>query len=222
MESGMELRNSQSARVRATNLTERLRFNRKNASRVLEEKILQHNEALAGRGLKFLRSFLSNVVEIPGMSAAKPILAALNGPRPEDATVLAKRLLSQTYEDAASCFAASQIALAVKKYPFDSLPATARANGLRKFHRGERRNRHMNALLRWRRWSEAPWYMHHIRKYVASVLGSKPRFEKWSSLCKWGPGATVGVGGQFTNFARKLLAEGWTVTPTALPYAHLS
>lgn len=200
--------------------TEKLRFNRKNASSVLREKILQHNEAFAGRGLKYLRSFLSNVVRDPRYSVAKPILDAVNGEHPEAAVDIAKDILSQTYEDAASCFAASQIALTVKKYPFPGSPEIARANGLAKFHLGERRNRHVNALFRARRRSgRDEFFTTRFSHHVACILGDKPMFEKWVDFCGWGPGASVGVHGTFTNFARKLLAAEWTVTPSALPYA---
>ena len=199
---------------------EKLRFNRRNACQVLYRKIEQHNKAHAGRGLKFLRSFLSNVVRDQRYAAAKPLLDAVNGSNPSDSVAIAKTLLTQMYEDAADCFAASQIALTVKKYPFEGLPEIARANGITKFLNGERRNRHMNSLFRARRKAgNDDFFMRRIRFHVAQILGDKPTFQKWPEWCKWGPGASVGVHGQFTNFARKLLAERWTVTPTALPYA---
>lgn len=204
----------------ATTTTEKVCYNRKNASDVLEQKLYQHNEAKAGRGLKYLRSFLSKVVGLPGYSAAKPILTCLNGKTPESAVDEARRLLAQQYEDATSCFVASQIALTVKKYPFDGMPAIAREHGLRKFKRGERRNRHMNALFRARRRSGVQHkLMAKFQHHVANILGNAPDLSKWTSFCGWGPGSCVGVSGKFTNFARKLLSSEWTVTPTCLPYA---
>lgn len=199
-----------------------LTWNFKNASHMLERKIAQHNEAQAGKGLVYLRSFLSNVVRYSGWEAAKPLLDAVNGPRPQTAVPLAKALLSQTYEDADSQFIASQIALSVSKYPFVGSSDIARINGLTVFTDGERRNRHCNALFKARRRSGAftndPFWM-HVKHYIREVLGEAPLFYKWVDGAGWGPGASVGVTGQFTNFARKLLSDKWTVTPTALPYA---
>lgn len=208
--------------VKHSALQTKLTWSEKNASQDLYTRIKQVNEATAGRGLKYLRSFLSNVVEYPSFVQAKALLDLINGPKPSDAVTEAKALLTQTYEDADSQFIASQIALAVSKYPFDGLPEVAAKNGLKVFTDGERRNRHMNALLRARRANGVaasdPFLM-HMKQFVRELLGEAPMFTKWADGAGWGPGASVGVTGQFTNFARKLLAETWTVTPTALPYA---
>jgi hypothetical protein len=197
-----------------------LSYSRKNASSVLRQSIVEHNEAMAGRGLKYLRSFLSNVVGFKGYSAAKPILDCVNRSDTAGAVEHAKWLLSQTYETPAEQFAASQIALTVKKFPFPGTPEQARRNGLAKFQRGEVRNRHMNALFRARRLQGIRnVHMHNIQKHVRHILGEAPDFRKWTDYCGFGPGSVVGVSGQFTNLARKLLAEAWTVTPACLPYA---
>lgn len=202
-----------------------------NESKSLAELVKRSNEAHAGRGLKFLRSFLSNVVKLPAWAAAKPIYAAVNGKRPSDAVALSRALLSQSYESAESHFVSAQIACLVKKYPFSGDISVRRDNALTKFLRGERRNRHMNALLRRRRVShESTMYnlqglgmdptpfVAVMRKYIQRVIGSNVPFGEIASNCRWGPGAVVGVNGQFTNFARKLLSEAWTVTPAAIPY----
>lgn len=203
-------------------LVERLRYNQKNASSELHAKWQQHNEAMVGKGLKYLRSFLSNVVGLEGYAAAKPLLDAVNGSDPASSVKLAKAMLSQTYNNADEQFIASQIALSVAKYPFSGMPEVARANGLAVFFNGERRNRHFNALFRARRKAHGnahDGFLSSMCMYVREVLGERPMFDKWVEGAGWGPGASVGVSGQFTNFARKLLSESWTVTQTALPYA---
>lgn len=200
--------------------TTRLRYSHKNRSKVLYDSIKKHNEAMSGRGLKFLRSFLSRVVGFNRFEAAKPLLHAVNGINPVEAVGLAKSLVSQTHDTAAEHFAVKQIALSVAKYPFPGLPEVARANGLKTLIEGERRNRHMNALLRARRRTEFhDTWLHDVRSYVHQVLGDTPNFQKWTSFAGWGPGACVGVHGRFTHFAAKLLAEEWTCTRQALPYA---
>lgn len=199
-------------------------------------QVRNHNEANEKHGLKYLRSFLSCVVEDPRYVAAKDIYSLVNSSEPSQSVSVAKHLLSQSYESAEEHSVMVQIASFVKKYPFAGLNEDVRANNaLHKFLRGERRNRHFNALLRARRrcqdtfWRADPYSglpessvvrgaVHNARKYIQRVIGDQP---SWSSIfesCRWGPGACVGVSGQFTNFARKLLSEKWTVTPACIPY----
>ncbi|DAD52564.1 TPA_asm: RNA-directed RNA polymerase [ssRNA phage SRR6960509_14] len=216
-----------------------LSYSAKNESKELQVAVAQCNEANAGKGLKFLRSFLSNVVTLPGWAAAKPIYAALNSACPSDAVALARVLLSQSYETKDEQIINTQIGAFVKKYPFSGDTDVRIANATKKFLRGERRNRHMNALLVRRRLrtnldnptvtsdpftgfsgigqdpsQKVAW----MRAYISRVIGSKPPISEIFKECRWGPGAAVGVSGQFTHFARKLLAEKWTVTPAAIPY----
>lgn len=218
----------------------RLAYSAKNECKELQISVAQSNEANAGFGLKFLRSFLSNVVTLPGWAAAKPIYAAVNSAVPSDAVPLARVLLSQSYETKDEQIINTQIGAFVKKYPFTGDKDVRILNATKKFLRGERRNRHMNALL-WRRrtgtYGETENHTNSdphkgcaglgkdpsqkvawMRAYIARVIGSEPPMSEIFKECRWGPGAAVGVSGQFTHFARKLLAEEWTVTPAAIPY----
>jgi hypothetical protein len=194
-------------------------------------KVRLHNEAHAGRGLKFLRSFLSNVAAIPAFSAVKPIYAAVNSATPGDAVGEARVLLSQLYDNADEHFRMTQVACFVKKYPFSGDAAKRRENATRKFLRGERRNRHLNALLWRRRTAHGQDYYNlqglgrdprpcvaKMRQFIRRVIGDTPPMELMFREGHWGPGAVVGVNGAFTHFGRKLLAEEWTVTPAAVPY----
>jgi len=220
-----------------------LAYSAKDESSELFCHIKQFNEAHRGRGLKALRSLLSNVVNVPGWDAAKPIYALVNSEAPEGAVRIARELLSQSYDSYDEQIINSQIAAFVKKYPFDGSDSVCTRNAMAKFRRGERRNRHLNALL-WRRRvrteggrshpTDMPYninvsgssgigldpsaHVARMRDYIKRVIGEEPSFKEIFSECRWGPGAAVGVSGQFTNFARKLLAEEWTVTPAAIPY----
>lgn len=202
-----------------------------NESTDLAVQVGQHNEAHAGKGLKFLRSLLSNVVAIPGYEDAKPIYAALNTREPSASVAVARAMLSQSYDSADKHFRMAQIACLVKKYPFAGDVDVRRKNALHKFLRGERRNRHFNALLMRRRvhhgqdyynlqglGSDPAPHVAKMRQFIRRVVGDKPPMASMFQQAKWGPGAVVGVNGQFTHFGRKLLAEEWTVTPAAVPY----
>ena len=199
-------------------------FSQKSKSEVLLAQVKQFNEANADDGLRVLRSVLANVIGTsPFWEAAKPILHALNGKDPVSCLPLAKSLLSQTYDSADEQFVMGQIGALVKKYPFSASRKIAEENGLRVFQNGERRNRHMNALLRARRDAHAEhdlhWSMLSMRRFIRRLLGDAPRWDALPDVARWGPGSNVGVTGRFTNFARKLLAEKWTVTPDCLPTA---
>lgn len=202
--------------------------------KVLSAKVAQHNKAFEKRDLQFLRSFLSQVVLLPRWAAAKPILYALNGPDPASCVPLGKALLSQCYDSADDKFVMGQIGAFVKKYPFVGNRQKAEKAGMSVFETGERRNRHMNALIRRRRNSvvshvdghghanlgfDTHWSTLSVRKHLQKLLGDAPVWDGFEEGAYWGKGANVGVNGQFTNFARKLLAGEWTVTPACLPIA---
>jgi len=211
-------------------------FSEQNESQSLTARVGKLNEATARGGLKYLRSFLSNVAVIPGFEKVKDVYAAVNSASPSSAISISKVLLTQSYESAEEHFAHAQIACFVKKYPFEGSVSIRRENALRKFLRGERRNRHMNALIRRRRIAhdkietsdgkvlsygsfDPNPFVGNMRKYITRVIGSSPCIGDMFDSARWGPGAVVGVNGQFTHFARKLLSKKWTVTPAAIPYA---
>jgi hypothetical protein len=58
-----------------------------------------------------------------------------------------------------------------------------------------------------------------MRQFIRRVIGDEPDMSRLLEGARWGPGSTVGVNGKFTNYARKLLANSWTITPAAIPYA---
>lgn len=200
----------------------------------LATQVRQHNEAHAGKGLKFLKSFLSNVVAHPDWHYAKPLYHHINHGEFGLALAYSKSLLTQTYENSDEHFRAMACAAFVKKYPHVENTIVADQNAFRKFLRGERRNRHLNHLLRRRRvfhnsgtlkeleglGLDPNPHIEVMRQYIRRVIGDEPKFAGGVlTNGRWGPGANVGVNGRFTNFARKLLADKWTCTPSALPYA---
>jgi hypothetical protein len=192
----------------------------KNLAEELQDQVRNFNKMARGRGLKKLRSFLNVVGGFPGMEQAKTLYHFVNG-NPSDAVAYAKTLLSQTYDSPAEQFAASQIAMFVKKYPFPGSEDLATAAGTRKFLRGERKNRLVNRLMTKRRVSGEPdsgSHLHQVRSYVARLLGDAPDYQAFGNRTGWGPGSVVGVHGKFTHFAAKFLAEKWTCTAAALPY----
>lgn len=62
-------------------------------------------------------------------------------------------------------------------------------------------------------------FLDGARRWIKSVLGSRPVMDDIFQACDFGGGASIGVHGKATNIGRKILAEAWTCTPTCAPIA---
>ena len=177
---------------------------RPSARAVLMKQVRQHNESSSGTGVSKLRRLVAGVVRSSVFAeAGKPLLRALESNKPESAVEYARELLSQSYDSWSEHFIHSQVALLVKKYPFPASEEVATENGLKKFLTGERRNRHMNRVLKTRRnkglnlsRSKGSRTLHCVRNYMMRLLGDSVDWREVASLAEWGPGANVGVTGQ--------------------------
>lgn len=129
---------------------------------------------------------------------------------------------SAMHATAQETFRASQLSAMLKKYPYEdtSTAQKAREVAVRKFDDAEKRCQRYN--LRFRR-VFAPSFRNlpidKMRRWIQYVLGETPDLTKIYSGCSFGPGASVGVHGNSTSMLRKYLAEKWTCTPAALPFA---
>lgn len=135
----------------------------------------------------------------------------------------ADSLSVQKYSDAATHFAANQVAALVKKYPWDpaEVGLDPEAAALRAFSASEHRCKWMN------RWAAATYrrngdntdiLLRRMKSFIRYVLSTEPNLERIYALCDLTAGANVGVTGNATNLYRKLSVEKWSVTPSALPY----
>ncbi len=114
-----------------------------------------------------------------------------------------------------------QLAALVRKYP--TLPGLAidpQAEATKKFlaaeHRCSRVNRKFRLYSVLRSPHEAA--LAKARSWIHYVLGEVKLAEMWS-LAGFGAGASLGIHGNCTNLARKVLSEEWTVTPGAYYFA---
>lgn len=121
-------------------------------------------------------------------------------------------------------FLANQLAALIKKVPRDlrKYGIDPEIEGLRKFALAERRCKRYNQIFMLenklgRRRSS--FLREKSRRFIQRVLGFHPNYAEIWSHCGFGPGASVGVGGNATHLGAKLLAPRWSVTPSALPYA---
>lgn len=139
---------------------------------------------------------------------------------------LADSWASQKYEDRDLHFSRNQFAALIRKYPWGSrvnLDPEAKARAL--FFRNEQRCSRLNKVFdtlnvggnRRQRWYQNSF--HRMRNFITYVMGDAPDLRSVYQNADFGPGANVGVHGQCTNAARKLLSNVWTVTPGAIHYA---
>lgn len=137
---------------------------------------------------------------------------------------LAESFDSTEYVGVLDQYVKTQLVALVKKYPFtrDEAPGfDPKLAAWKKFLAAEHRCRRINqrqTALRNGDGFRYPEILQDMRKYITRVLGTSPKFSEVYDQCGFGPGASVGVTGDLTNMARKILAHEWTVTRLALPY----
>lgn len=131
----------------------------------------------------------------------------------------------QQYSEAAQHFAANQLAALIRKFPWtpSDLPGVnPEEKAMEKFLHSEHRCMRINARFRALRnnFRDTPSLriLSFARRRIEFLLGDKPPLEDIYEQCDFGPGASIGVHGNVTNLGRKLLAQKYSVTPTALPY----
>lgn len=136
----------------------------------------------------------------------------------------ADELGDTVYFSAAQHYAAHQLAALIKKYPFKGPieGVDPEKKALEKFAKAEHLCKRYNLIFRLERKLNRTRSLQirtKMRRWIRSVLGDEPSYASIWALCDFTPGASVGVSGNATHLAAKLLAPGWSVSPTALPYA---
>lgn len=135
----------------------------------------------------------------------------------------ADSLSSQLYGDLQNHYVANQLAALVKKYPYPGVEKIFDPEkvAFEKFIQSEARCRKINRLLSLRRSlsrdGKDSVSFQRMRDFIQYVIGVVPPLQKILDECYFGPGASIGVHGNATNAARKLLAN-WSVSPSSLHY----
>lgn len=130
----------------------------------------------------------------------------------------ADSLVSLVHETAAKHYAASQLAALIRKYPFSEEesgldPAAAARE---EFYSSELRCQQTNFKFRLCEVREDPRIV-KMRNFIRYAIGDEPN-ESWMDRCDYTAGAALGVHGEATHLAAKLLVESVSCTPSALPY----
>lgn len=137
----------------------------------------------------------------------------------DKALSLADSLSGTVYPDAWQHFQANQLAALVRKYPFPKgkVRTEPEEEAKRKFWKAEHSCSRINQ--RFKAYNKRSPYEHLLsraRGFIQYVLGDAPNLREIVSKSDFGPGANVGVHGDATSSARKILSESWSVTPGAV------
>lgn len=175
--------------------------------------------------LGLISSVIGSLNEKQGVQLG-PLKGALRARQVGSAINAAGKLVSTMYETPDSHFQAYQIANLIRKYPFEAPELKPEENALKTFLRGEQRCKRMNAKMRARRIPRIertrpiPYAAIELKakQWIEKVLGPF-QLERVLDRCDFSDGASIGIHGNATNIGRKFMAESWTVSQSALPYA---
>lgn len=181
------------------------------------------NQTLETRkGSTYLRILRYALVQWARVSEDKRGLGLLRSRQFPALLAYADALVDSSYPTAALHFAAHQLAALIRKYPWD--PSVVQTDPERKAietfvaseHRCKRMNQWFNALGR----NFSPWsaLLSECRSWIRYVITDAPDMRAVYDEADFTGGASIGVHGDATNLKRKLMADRWSVTPTALPY----
>lgn len=184
---------------------------------MLKRLMKSSRKQLKGQTGALLFQILLKVVQDCPYDWATPILGAIRGRQVESLIARSAQLVSQKYETPAEHRWAHQIAALIRKYPWPGKDSQAELNAWKKFQRDEVWCRRINKIIRAREssYDRESAFLQSMRNYIQFVLGLSPSLDTVYSLCDFGPGASIGVGGDATSFARKLCADTVTATPGA-------
>lgn len=157
----------------------------------------------------------------------KPLSDALRRRDFSELYSLSDSLSSQSYEDATQHFVANQFTLLIKKYPWPVkvLDLRPEEQAKKSFYSAEKRcgliNRKFILLQADRSRDRFKAETSVAKKKIRNIIGSTPNYRSWSWKCDFGPGASIGVHGNATNYLAKTSAERWTVSPGAIHHGFL-
>jgi hypothetical protein len=170
--------------------------------------------------LDLLRDLLSAQRPTPWMNDA---LGKLRAQDYMGLIELAGYVSKQQYLTPQEHFTASQFAALVRKYPWptDQVNFDPEARAREIFWDCEKQCLHTNIRFQLARRGLVESFpysaLERARAWIYYVLGESPSLSSMYENAYFGPGASVGVHGDCTNFLRKLYGK-WTVSPSACDY----
>lgn len=188
------------------------------------KRLKRCHTSLSGRSmLRYIAVLRSAIVSTTSLEKER-LLGALRARRFDLLLGWAELVSPQQYGDPTCYFVDAQLAALIKKYPFtsDDIPGlnpekTARDKFLQAEHRCKRQNQKRQAMAK--NFDHYFSFWEDARLFVSRILGATPDFQAVYDECDFTSGASLGVHGNSTNVASKLLASEWSCTPPALFHA---
>ena len=185
-------------------------------------ELMKLNTALSKDGWRNYQTFLDIVLSSCPTDVALVGLRLLRAKDFQGLLNWADDLANTEFSSPAEHRLNRQFASLVRKYPFPPGTVTTDPEGeatkrfLASEHKCKRVNQRFTQFLKTRCPMENELKI--ARDYISYVLGPLNMTEIWDE-CAFGAGASLGIHGNATNLARKLLAQDWTVSPGAYYYA---
>jgi hypothetical protein len=185
----------------------------------MRRELQQLNTRLAkNRQALYLDLLRACCLDHPGWFGSSLILKLVRAKDYDGLITLADSLLSQLYDNPTDHFVANQFAALIRKFPFPEGLTSCQPlkEAKRKFWRAEHTCARVNQRFRaFNKRSPYESLLSRARSFIAYCIGHEPDLLSIYENCGFGPGAAIGVHGNGTNLARKLLSESWSVTPSA-------
>lgn len=189
------------------------------------EAARRRDHLLSERASKTYFALLRTVVQGCNLDGKDDLLKAIRSKDFVRLVEAADYLSAQKYTDAATHYAANQIASLIRKYPYpgceDFFQPEAKAYAT--FCKSEHKCARVNSWFRARRLTRrfpCESELNSMRSFIRYVLSDEPNLQSILDETGFGPGASIGVSGNATNFGRKLTADSWTVSPGAYIYGY--
>jgi len=186
------------------------------------EQLHRCNSFLRSNSWRNYQGFLRVLLGSIDHDMSRKMLSLLNAEKYTELVMVADSISSTSYQTAAEHRLLNQLSAVIRKYPFPpgSVSFDPRERALTTFRLAERKCQLVNRRFFLYENIRSPHELalSQARSWISYVLGDLS-LNKIYDLCDFGPGASVGIHGNATNSARKLLAKDWTVTPSAFYYA---
>lgn len=180
------------------------------------------NDKLQGASWRNYQLFLRVLLCSTEIPQAKTMLRLLNSEDWSGLVDFADELATTEYPSPREHRVCHQLASLVRKYPFPHglLKYDPEGEAMRIFMASEHKCKRVNQRFSAYDSVRSPYegLLAKARSYIQYVIGVSPPSDVWSE-CAFGAGASLGIHGNATNLARKLLGKAWSVSPGAYDYA---
>jgi len=182
----------------------------------------QYNNLLRDQAWANYLRFLDTLLRSIDHPCSHELLRLKNAEDYTGMVMFADYISSTVFQTAAEHRLCNQLSAVVRKYPFpkDRVMFDPRKQAFETFLKSERKCSRVNKRFRLFASLRSPHEsaLSSARSWIHYVLGDL-NLASVMEHCNFGPGASIGVHGSATNSARKILAESWSVSPSAFYYA---